>query len=75
MEPYQFKLNGVYVQLLGQLPERVTSLEVVLHVNFRLEHGATLHVKTWLNAIMDRLDCEYVLYQNVWIPAHELKRF
>ena len=75
MEPYQFKLNGEYVQLLERIPERVTSLEVLLHINVRVEHGMGLHIKTWLNDIMDRLDCEYVTYQGILIPTKELKRF
>jgi len=75
MEPYVILTNGRYVQLLGDIPDRITSLDIKLHMNIRFEHGMLLHIKDWLNKIMDRLDCEYVTYQNVLIPANELKKF
>jgi len=75
MEAYLIEINGVPVQLLGPLPSVITSLDIEVFINVRFEHGMVLHIKDWLNKIMQGLDCEYVTYQKVIIPANELKKF
>ena len=75
MEAYLIKINGVPVQLLGQLPIVIISLDVKLFANIQFQHGMVLHIKDWLNKIMEKLDCEYVTYQDVIIPISELKKF
>ena len=60
-----------------QLPESITEFTVVLHpmLSFQLPAEQTTLLKLWLNIIIDKLDTEYVMYNNVLIKSDELNKF
>ena len=60
-----------------QLPESITEFTVVLHpmLSFQLPAEQTVLLKLWLNTIIDKLDTEYVMYNNVLIKSDELSKF
>lgn len=60
-----------------QLPESITEFTVVLHpmLIFQLPTEQTALLKLWLNNIIEKLDTEYVMYNDVLIKSDELNKF
>ena len=60
-----------------QLPESITEFTIVLHplLSYQLTAEQTVLLKLWLNNIIDRLDTEYVMYNEVLIRSDELNKF
>jgi hypothetical protein len=44
-------------------------------MNATLDAASAVALKAWLNSIIDRLDTDYVSYNNVLIPTNELGKF
>lgn len=77
MQPFSISINNQQVQMGCQLPESITEFTVVLHpmLSFQLPAEQTTLLKLWLNTIIDKLDTEYVMYNNVLIKSDELNKF
>ena len=77
MQPFSISINNQQVQMGYQLPESITEFTVVLHpmLSFQLPAEQTVLLKLWLNTIIDKLDTEYVMYNNVLIKSDELNKF
>ena len=75
MQPLQIQINGMAIQLGAPLPSSIHHFEVTLYMPIQLPKEQAVQLKSWLNQIIDKLDCEYVSYNNVLIPANELKKF
>ncbi len=69
-------LNGIPVQLGAPLPFAITCLQIqmpFMPISFPSEQVPAL--KTWLNSIVDCLDCDYFTYNGVLIPTDEITKF
>ena len=68
-------INNQLVELGSPLPDSIYELSVLLFMNVTLDAASTIAIKAWLNNIVDRLDTDYVSYNNVLIPTNELVKF
>lgn len=77
MLQFSISINNQQVQMGCQLPESITEFTVVLHpmLSFQLPAEQAALLKLWLNEIIDKLDTEYVMYNNVLIKSDELHKF
>lgn len=77
MQPFSISINNQQVQMGYQLPEIITEFTVVLHpmLSFQLPAEQATLLKLWLNTIIDKLDTEYVMYDDVLIKSDELNKF
>lgn len=77
MNPIIIIINGVSVQLGSPLPDKITDFSVTLNSMFPLtvDIATSGSIKLWLNQVIDRLDTDYVLYNNTLIPTQELVQF
>ena len=75
MQPLQIQINGMSIQLGAPLPNSIYHFEVTLYIPTQLPKEQAVQFKSWLNQIIDKLDCEYVTYNDVLIPVNELKKF
>ena len=77
MQPFSISINNQQVQMGCPLPESITEFTVVLHplLNFQLPAEQTSALKLWLNAIIDKLNTDYVMFNGVLIRSDELNKF
>ena len=75
MQFISVSINNQLVELGSPLPDLIYELSVLLFMNVTLDAASTIAIKAWLNNIVDRLDTDYVFYNNVLIPTNELVKF
>ena len=75
MQFISVSINNQLVELGAPLPDSIYEFSVLLFMNVALNAASTIAVKAWLNNIVDRLDTDYVSYNNVLIPTNELVKF
>ena len=75
MQFISVSINNQLVKLGAPLPDSMYEFSVLLFMNVALNAASTIAVKAWLNNIVDRLDTDYVSYNNVLIPTNELVKF
>lgn len=75
MQPFIILINGVPTDLGGYLPASIQHFAVQVYFPVQLPVEQSAQLKQWLNSIIDRLDCDYVEFQNALIPTSDLKRF
>ena len=75
MQFISVSINNQLVELGSPLPDSIYEFSILLFMNVALNAASTIAVKAWLNNIIDRLDTDYVSYNNVLIPANELVKF
>ena len=75
MQFVSISINNQLVELGSPLPDSIYEFSVLLFMNVTLDAASTIAVKAWLNNIVDRLDTDYVSYNNVLIPTNELVKF
>ena len=75
MQFISVSINNRLVELGAPLPDSIYEFSVLLFMNVALNAASTIAVKAWLNNIVDRLDTDYVSYNNVLIPTNELVKF
>ena len=75
MQFISVSINNQLVELGSPLPDSIYELSVLLFMNVTLDAASTTAIKAWLNNIVDRLDTDYVSYNNVLIPINELVKF
>lgn len=75
MQPFVILINGVPTDLGGYLPSSIQHFAVQVYFPVQLPVEQSAQLKHWLNSIIDRLDCDYVDFQNTLIPTSELTKF
>ena len=75
MQFISVSINNQLVELGSPLPDSIYEFSVLLFMNVTLDAASTTAIKAWLNNIVDRLDTDYVSYNNVLIPTNELVKF
>ena len=75
MQFISVSINNQLVELGSPLPDSIYEFSVLLFMNVTLDTASTIAIKAWLNNIVDRLDTDYVSYNNVLIPTNELVKF
>ena len=75
MQFISVSINNQLVELGSPLPDSIYEFSVLLFMNATLDVTLTIALKAWLNSIIDRLDTDYVSYNNVLIPTNELVKF
>ena len=75
MQFISVSINNQLVELGSPLPGSIYEFSVLLFMNATLDAASTITIKAWLNNIVDRLDTDYVSYNNVLIPTNELVKF
>ena len=75
MQFISVSINNQLVELGSPLPDSIYEFSVLLFMNVTLDAASTIAIKAWLNNIVDRLDTDYVSYNNVLIPTNELVKF
>ena len=75
MQFISVSINNQLVELGSPLPDSIYEFSVLLFMNVTLDAASTIAIKAWLNNIIDRLDTDYVSYNNVLIPTNELVKF
>ena len=68
-------INNQLMELGSPLPDSIYEFSVLLFMNVTLDAASAVALKAWLNSIIDRLDTDYVSYNNVLIPTNELVKF
>ena len=75
MQFISVSINNQLVELGAPLPDSIYEFSVLLFMNATLDAASVVALKAWLNNIVDRLDTDYVSYNNVLIPTNELVKF
>ena len=75
MQFVSVSINNRLVELVAPLPDSIYEFSVLLFMNATLDAASAVALKAWLNNIVDRLDTDYVSYNNVLIPINELVKF
>ena len=75
MQFISVSINNQLVELGSPLPDSIYEFSVLLFMNVTLDAASTIAIKAWFNNIVDRLDTDYVSYNNVLIPTNELVKF
>ena len=75
MQFISISINNQPVELGSPLPNSIYEFSVLLFMNATLDAASAVALKAWLNSIIDRLDTDYVSYNNVLIPTNELVKF
>ena len=75
MQFVSISINNQLVELGSPLPGSIYEFSVLLFMNVTLDAASATAVKAWFNNIVDRLDTDYVSYNNVLIPTNELVKF
>ena len=75
MQFISISINNQLVELGSPLPNSIYEFSVLLFMNATLDAASAVALKQWLNNIIDRLDTDYVSYNNVLIPTNELVKF
>lgn len=75
MQIFKIIVNGNEVQFGSQLPNKITSLIITLLMPMAIPKEQVLPLRQWLNTIIDKLDCEYIEYNNVLIATTDLVKF
>ena len=75
MQFISVSINNQLVELGSPLPDSIYEFSVLLFMNVTLDAASTIAVKAWFNNIVDRLDTDYVSYNNVLIPTNELVKY
>lgn len=75
LEPFTIVINQQQVQLGQPLPPSIQHFAITISMPMQIPSDQAVHLKGWLNAIIDRLDTDYVTYNGVLIPASELTKF
>ena len=75
MQFISVSINNQLVELGSPLPDSIYEFSVLLLMNATLDAASAIALKAWLNNIIDRLDTDYVSYNNVLIPTNELVKF
>jgi hypothetical protein len=77
MEPILISINKQHVQLGSPLPDVITEFAVQTNpfILLQVEPAQATFIKAWLNDVVDRLDTEYVLYNETLIKSTELRKF
>ena len=75
MQFISVSINNQLVELGSPLPNSIYEFSVLLLMNATLDAASAVALKAWLNSIIDRLDTDYVSYNNVLIPTNELVKF
>lgn len=76
---YQIIINGKLTQIGEVIPTEITGLTVIHKPNPLQRvfiHKTNLFlVKKWFNQLIDSCSCEWVMYNNVYIPVKDLHKF
>ena len=77
MEPILISINKQQVQLGCILPDKITefALQTNPFIQLQVDPAQATFIKAWLNDIVDRLDTEYVLYNEALVKSTELRKF
>ena len=75
MQFISISINNQLVELVSPLPDSIYEFSVLLFMNVTLDATSAIAIKAWLNNIVDRLDTDYVSYNNALIPTNELVKF
>ena len=77
MPPFTILINGIPVEFLSPLPDVITQFSVTAHtmLSIQVDLPTSNAIKLWLNQLIDKLDTEYVMYNNTLIPVKELVKF
>ena len=75
MQFISVSINNQLVELGSPLPDSIYEFSVLLFMNVTLDAASTIAIKAWLNNIVNRLDTDYVSYNNLLIPTNELVKF
>ena len=77
MPTFTILINGIPVEFLSPLQEVVTQFSVTAHtmLSIQVDLPTSNAIKSWLNQLIDKLDTEYVMYNNTLIPVKELVKF
>lgn len=75
MQPHILVANGHPLQLGGNLPDRISSLFVLIPYGVAVPTAQTPMLKQWLNSLIDRLDCEYVTVEDSLVLSSDLRGF
>ena len=77
MQPILILINNQPVQIGCQLPDIITQLSLDLNpfIQLQCEQHEVALIKSWLNDVVDRLDTEYVSYNETLIKSTELRKF
>ena len=75
MQFISISINNQLVELGSPLPDSIYEFSVLLFMNVTLDVASAIAIKAWLNNIVDRLDTDYVSYNNALIPTNELVKF
>jgi len=76
---YQIIINGKPTQIGEEIPEKVTGLAVIYKTNplqtMFIHKKNMIKIKKWFNQLIDSCSCEWVMYNNVYIPTEDLQKF
>ena len=77
MPTFTILINGLPVEFLSPLPPVITQFSVTAHtmLSIQIDLPTSNAIKSWLNQLIDKLDTEYVMYNNTLIPVKELVKF
>ncbi len=77
MEPILISINKKQVQIGCLLPDIITEFAIQTNpfTRFQVDPAQTTFIKAWFNDIVDRLDTEYVTYNETLIKSTELRKF
>lgn len=77
MEPILISINKQQVQLGCILPDKITefALQTNSFIQLQVDPAQATWIKAWLNDVVDRLDTEYVLYNETLVKSTELRKF
>lgn len=75
IEPFSIVINSNKIRIGDPLPQTIHYFEVTIHMPMHIQTQQVPLVKQWLNDVIDKLECEYVIYNGILIPSDELQKF
>ena len=77
MEPILISINKQLVQIGCILPDKITefALQTNPFIQLQVDPAQATWIKSWLNDVVDRLDTEYVTYNETLVKSAELRKF
>lgn len=73
----EIKINNKRFNLLDRLPTDIESLSVKYNtlIVMPINRSQSVLIKKWLNNIVDRLTCDYVLVNNTLVNKKDINKF
>lgn len=76
MIPIQININGIFVDILSPLPDKINNFSVtLLPIYIPIPNERVVEVKKWLNTLIDRLDTDFVVFNNTFVETKDLRKF